>query len=388
MSYYRPRAAVALAGCCCFMDLYSPQALLPMLAREFNAGVTDVGLLISATSFAIALIAPFSGTAADVLGRKRVIASAMFVLVIPMALIGLAANLHAMIVWRFIQGLLLPPIFAVTVAYVSEEFSSAEAVTVTGIFTSGSAVGGFLGRALTGVLAQALGWRSAFLILAGLTVIAAVGVAVLLPREQRFVRAENLERSFRQMLRHLRNPRLVGTFGVGFSVLFSFIATFTYVNFRLAAPPFSLSTAALGAIFVVYLLGAAITPWLGHAVQRVGRRDVAFVTVAIWAVGLLLTLAPTLAVIIAGLALAAACGITYQTMSTSFVAQTAGEGRSAAVGLYVTSFYLGGSVGGVLPGLTWEWAGWPGAVAMVLAILAFVTAMVALYWPGKSRDAV
>ncbi len=366
------------------MDLYSPQALLPMLAREFDAGVTDVGLLISATSFAVALIAPFSGTVADVLGRKRVIATAMFVLVIPMALIGLSAGLHQMIAWRFVQGLLLPPIFAVTIAYVTEEFSGPEAVTVTGIFTSGSAVGGFLGRFLTGVLAQELGWRSAFVILAGLTLVCAAGVTILLPRERRFVRAENLGRSGRQMLRHLRNKRLLATYGIGFSVLFSFIATFTYVNFRLAAPPFGLSTAALGAIFVVYLVGAAVTPWLGHAFQRLGRRTVAFASVALWACGLVLTLAPSLPVIIVGLAFAAACGITYQTMSTSFVAQTAAEGRSAAVGLYMTSFYLGGSVGGVLPGLTWSSAGWPGAVAMVLTILAFVAAMVALYWPAKT----
>lgn len=383
MHYFRPRAAVALAGCCCFMDLYSPQALLPMLSREFNAGVTDVGLLISATSFAVALIAPFSGTAADVLGRKRIIVSAMTVLVIPMALIGFAADLHEMIVWRFLQGLLLPPIFAVTVAYVSEEFAGAEAVTVTGIFMSGSAIGGFLGRFLTGVLTDALGWRDAFHILAAITLFCAAGVAALLPRERRFVRAENLGRSFRQMLRHLRSRRLLGTFGVGFSVLFSFIATFTYVNFRLAAPPFGLSTAALGSIFFVYLLSAAITPWLGHAVQRFGRRTVAFTAVAIWAAGLVLTLAPSLVVILVGLALAAACGTTYQTMSTSFVAQTAGEGRSAAVGLYVTSFYLGGSVGGVLPGVTWDYAGYAGAVAMVLVVLLFVTSMVALYWPSK-----
>jgi predicted MFS family arabinose efflux permease len=96
-----------------------------------------------------------------------------------------------------------------------------------------------------------------------------------------------------------------------------------------------------------------------------------------------LTLAPSLALIILGLALAAACGTTFQAMSTSFVAQTAGEGRSAAVGLYTTSFYLGGSVGGVLPGLSWTYAGYPGAVAMVLAILAFMTLMAALYWPAK-----
>ena len=58
------------------------------------------------------------------------------------------------------------------------------------------------------------------------------------------------------MLRHLRNPRLLATYAVGFGTLFNFIALFTYVNFLLAAPPFNLSPTLLGAIFVTYLAGA------------------------------------------------------------------------------------------------------------------------------------
>ena len=65
------------------------------------------------------------------------------------------------------------------------------------------------------------------------------------------------------MLRHLRNPRLVATYAVGFCVMFSLLGTFTYVNFYLAAPPFGLSTAALGLLFVVYLVGAVVTPTRG-----------------------------------------------------------------------------------------------------------------------------
>ena len=38
---------------------------------------------------------------------------------------------------------------------------------------------------------------------------------------------------------------------------------FTYVTFHLSEPPYSLSTAALGWLFVVYLVGAAVTPLAG-----------------------------------------------------------------------------------------------------------------------------
>ena len=69
------------------------------------------------------------------------------------------------------------------------------------------------------------------------------------------------------MLAHLRNPRLLATYAVGFGVLFNFIATFTYLSFHLAAPPFNKSPAFLGSIFVVYLVGLG-----GGAVARPRHR--------------------------------------------------------------------------------------------------------------------
>ena len=128
---------------------------------------------------------------------------------------------------------------------------------MTGIYLSAASFGGFLGRFLTGVLADWVGWRAAFLVDAGLTLVCALGVIVLLAQERRFVRASNLAAATQQMLRHLRNPQLIATYVVGFGVLFNFIAVFTYVNFLLAAPPFNLSAAFLGSIFVVYLVGTA-----------------------------------------------------------------------------------------------------------------------------------
>src|ERR1700754_4301108 len=106
--------AIATAGFCAFLNLYSPQALLPALAREFGVGAAAISTVMTASTLAIALTAPFTGAVADVLGRKRVIAAAMLAVVIPVVCVALATDVPALIVWRFIQGLLLPPIFAVT----------------------------------------------------------------------------------------------------------------------------------------------------------------------------------------------------------------------------------------------------------------------------------
>src|SRR5262245_49916570 len=114
-------AAVAVAGFCAFLNLYSPQALLPTLAREFGAGAAEISSIMTASTLAIAITAPFTGALADLLGRKRVITAAMLAVVVPMIGAAFAGDVASLVLWRFLQGMLLPPIFAVTVAYIGDE---------------------------------------------------------------------------------------------------------------------------------------------------------------------------------------------------------------------------------------------------------------------------
>ena len=54
-----------------------------------------------------------------------------------------------------------------------------------------------------------------------------------------------------------------------------------------------------------------------------------------------------------GLALASAGTFLSQSAATNFVAQHAEGARSAAVGLYTTWYYMGGSAGAVVPAALW-----------------------------------
>jgi len=372
--------AVAAAGFCAFLNLYSPQALLPVLAREFGVGPAEISAIMTASALAIALSAPFTGAVADVLGRKRVIAVAMLAVTVPMAGAAFASDVPALIGWRFLQGLLLPPIFAVTVAYIGDEWPPAEVAAAAGIYITGSSLGGFCGRFVPGVLGDLIGWRGAFFSLACLSLAGALIVIALLPAEKNFMRSGGMGASARQMLDHLRNPQLLTTYAIGFGVLFNFIAVFTYVSFHLAAEPYRFSSTLLGTIFITYLVGAVLAPMTGWMIARLGRRAFMLAAIAAWACGALITLVPSIAAIVTGLILCAGCGMLCQTVSTSYVTSIAKKGRSSAVGLYVTSFYTGGSVGAFLPGLAWRSGGWPACIIMVVAMLAVMALIAALAW--------
>jgi hypothetical protein len=48
--------------------------------------------------------------------------------------------------------------------------------------------------------------------------------------------------------------------------------------------------------------------------------------------------------------------------------------------MYICSYYIGGTVGGVLPGLLWMYGGWPGCVALVILILLVAGSAAVFGW--------
>ena len=290
--------ALFIAGFATFINLYATQPLLPEFRRIFSASELMVSLTVSAPVLAVMLVAPLVGLMADAVGRKRVIVAAILGLAVPTALTATAANLYQLIIWRFLQGLFVPGIIAVAMAYISEESPRRSVGSTMAIYVTGTVVGGFSGRFITGIVAHHWGWRASFVVLGVLTLAGAVATWRILPRARKFVPQNSAAALLRSLLSHLHNPQLLATYAVGSSVLFCMVAAFTYVNFYLADKPFYLGPAALAMIFAVYLVGAAITPVAGRILDRVGYRSALMGATGIVATGMLLTLVHYVPVII------------------------------------------------------------------------------------------
>jgi len=339
-----------------------------MLAGIFHVSSTVISLMITASTVGVALAAPIMGRVADRIGRKRVIVLSALVLGAATALLATSTSLAMLLSWRFIQGIATPGVFSVTTAYVHDEWPPHRAASAIAAYVSGTIIGGFSGRVIVGFVAEHWGWHWAFALLGCISLVISGYLALRLPKESGFTRPETHVNAFDAIAGHLRNPRLMAAYTIGFCVLFTQIAIFTYITFHLAAPPFLLSPAFLGSIFVVYLAGAAITPLAGRRIDKSGHVQMLIVAAVLGSAGALITLIPNLWVVIAGLALCS-CGVFIsQTSATSFVGTAAKQNRALALGLYVTFYYAGGSFGGVAPGWLWTSFGWAGCVALVVIV--------------------
>jgi predicted MFS family arabinose efflux permease len=367
-----------LAGFAAFLDLYSTQPLLPMLARTFHASNLAVSLTVTAPTMAVAFAAPYVGRLADRLGLRTVIVGSAFALAAATMLAATAANLPQLIAWRFAQGVVTPGLFASTIAYIHQEWPSSRTGRATAAYVSGTVVGGVTGRLLGGLMAADVSWPSSFVVLSLVGFATAGALWWSLPPERRgghsFTGRTAVWRA------HLRNPKLLATYAVGFGMLCTQVAMFTYVPFLLAAPPFSLSTAALGSIFLTYLVGAAVTPFAGSGIDAFGHRAVLVAALGLCAIGSLLTLTSFLPLIAVGLSIFATGVFFAQASSSSHVAHHAEHDRALAIGMYATAYYLGGSVGGSVPAAMWNRGGWPACVGFILAVETVILAIAWNFW--------
>jgi len=380
--------AVCISGIFAFLNLYSTQPLLPLFTHFFHASETMVGLTVSASTFAVALAAPLFGAFTERLSRKRVIVASVMALAIPTLLAATSPGLHTLIFWRFVQGLALPGIFATIITYVGEEWRRDSIALVMSFYVSSTAMGGFLGRYISGIVADSFGWRWSFVVLGILTLIGAAMIARWLPPESPRAphHAIGSAHGLRVTLSHFRNSRLLATYTVGFGMLFTLVATFTYVTFYLAAPPFRLSTVGLSNLFAIYLIGLAVTPLGGVLITRVGMRRGILFAIGCCFLGEILTLSHSLwIVVLLGLGLVCTGVFMAQSTAASYLRMAAPAGaRVSAAGLYLSCYYIGGTVGGVVPGWIWKFGRWHACVGLTECVLVAILIAALAGWSNAA----
>lgn len=325
------------------------------------------GLSVSVVVLMIALVSIPYGSISDVVGRKPVMVTSLFLLTVPTFLCAFAPTFPLFLVFRGLQGALIPGVTAIAVAYLGDAYPAAELGPKVGGWIAASVAGGLTGRVVSGLLAAWIDWRAPFVLFAFLTLLAALGLARSLPRAPGG--SPRLTLAGPELRRHLGNRRLLGAFVIGGTVFFCFIGIFTYLPYYLTAAPFHLSAAFVSSIYLVYAAGIVTSLASGRLAHRFGGMRVMAVGLAIAAAGVGGTLWPSIPAIVASLIVLCVGMFTVQSTAPAFVNANAPRGKGAAGALYVAAYYLGATLGSSLPGYAWQAWGWPGVAGSCVAAL-------------------
>jgi YNFM family putative membrane transporter len=363
----RAATAVFLAGLAVFATLYAPQALLPELSRSFGVSPTASTLAISISTGALAVGLLVLGPLSDRRGRTPVLHAALAAAAVLAVLLALTPVWWLFLVLRGLQGFALAGLPAVAVAYLREELHPSVSSRAIGLYVSGTALGGLIGRLLTGFLTDLGGWRAALGGAAALAVGCAVAVRLLLPPSRRFSPVTREGPLLRQLAAGFTDPALLALYGVAALLMGGFVAVYNAGTFRLESAPYALSPALASLVFLAYLLGSVSSPTAGWLADRRGRRVVVPGAVAVMAGGIAVTLLEPLWCVVVGMCVLTIGFFAAHGVANGWVAiraQLGGRAVGQAASLYSFWYYVGSSVGGTLAGRAWQDAGWPGVALL------------------------
>jgi YNFM family putative membrane transporter len=357
-----------------FAVMYSTQAILPTISDAFDVTPSQAGLTVSVVVLCLAVGAWAWGPLSDRWGRKRSLVLASALVVLPTVGAASAPTFETLLVFRGLQGLCMPGLLTVGVPYVTEAFAP-RVGRAMGFYLSSLVAGGMIGRIGVALLTDAVGWRWA---IGGLAVLPLAGSVILyrsLPDRPSPARAGGI-------LGQLRNPRVLRAAVVGSSFFFTFVGTFSYVVYRLEAPPFDYGTVAGSAVFGLWLLGFS-TPVVGRLVDRHGWRRLGAVAAGLCVAGTLLTLPAHISTLVVGLGLFALGNFSGVTAAQIGVATSTRVDRGAASAVYFSCYYASGALGAYVPGLAWQAWGWDGVVALVAGAMVVAATALAVKLPAR-----
>lgn len=363
--------AMLFAGFSTFSLLYAVQPLLPLFAAQYRLSAEGASLAVSLATGPLAIGIVAAGLASDRLGRRPLMVAAMFAAGALTLAAAAAPGWWALLALRLLTGLALAGVPAVAMAYVAEEVDAASVGAAMGLYIAGSAIGGMGGRLAASLVADAAGWRWALAVVGLAALAMAEAFRRLAPPSRRFaarpVHPRHVTHDLAALLRDRAIPLL---YAEGFLLMGLFVTLYNYAGFRLMAPPYSLGQAAVGAVFLLYLLGSWSSAWFGARAGRLGRRRVFWQPVVIAIAGIALTAASPLPLVVAGIGLATVGFFGGHSIASAWVGRRAGERRGAGASWYLCCYYLGSSVLGSAGGIAWSRAGWPGITLFCLALSA------------------
>src|SRR6202451_3751270 len=184
-AFSAPRVRIVFTGLMLVMFLAALDSTivataLPTIVGDLG-GLTKLSWVTSAYLLAQTAVTPLYGKLGDLLGRKRVLQSAVIVFLIGSALCGLSQSMIELIAFRAVQGLGAGGLIVLVQATVGDIVSPRERGRYQGLFGAVCGVASVPGPLRGGVIVEHLSWRWIFYVNLPIGLLALGVIATTLP---------------------------------------------------------------------------------------------------------------------------------------------------------------------------------------------------------------
>lgn len=360
-------------------NCYYNQPLLELIRNDIGISEQHANLITVVTQVGYALGLCFIIPMGDLFSRRRIIVVNMMMATLMALVIGLAQNVWMIWGASLVIGAssVIPQIFIP----IAGQFSApANKSRNMGIVLSGLLTGILASRVLSGFIGEWMGWREMFFIAAVLMVMCMMITLMMLPQMKR-----NFEGSYPALMHSvwkiyathplLRLYSIRAAFGFG-----SMLAIWSCMAFHLADAPFHAGSDMVGMLGACGIAGALVASDMGKYVPRFGVHRFslvgAWLQIGAWLIAYIggsSYIGLIVAIILVDI------GLQCQQLSnqSGCIQQVPGAANRANT-IFMTTYFIGGSLGTLCAGIGWKLAGWLG-VSIVGILFACCSLTITLF---------
>lgn len=360
-------AGLTVANC------YYNQPLLEMIRHDMGVSQHAANLITVVTQIGYALGLCFLIPMGDLYSRRRIIVINMSVAAVMAVIIAFAQKVW--IVWgaSLLLGAcsVIPQFFIPIAGQYSEKKNKGRNM---GIVLSGLLTGILASRVVSGYVGEWLGWREMFIIAALIMIVCLILTLKIMPQID-----SNYVGTYRGLMKsvfhivasnaRIRLYAIRAAFSFG-----SMMAIWSCLAFRLAQAPFFSGSEMVGTLGMCGIAGALAASGLGKLVNQWGIRKLslygACLQLVAWTTAYLFGdtyMGLIVAIILVDIGLQC-----LQLSNQSGCIQEIPEASNRANTIFMTTYFIGGSLGTYCAGLAWTHEGWMGVCA-VGAVLAGIS---------------
>lgn len=361
-------------------NLYYNQPLLNMIRHELGVSEFKTNLIAMVTQIGYAIGLLFIVPLGDLYQRKKIILTNFILLIFSLLTIALAQDINLILIASFVTGVcsMIPQIFIPIASQFSRPENKGRNV---GIVISGLLTGILASRVVSGFIGELFGWREMYFIAAGMMLVCAIIVLKVLPDIQPNFKGKysDLMKSLLTLLKEF--PQL-GIYSVRAALNFgSFLAMWSCLAFKMGQAPFFANSNVIGLLGLCGIAGALTASFVGKYVKRVGVRRFNFIGCGLILLAwLLLFTGENIYIgIIAGIIIIDIGMQCIQLSNQTSVFYLCPQASNRINTIFMTTYFIGGSLGTFLAGTFWHWYGWHGVI-LIGAILTGTSLLITIFY--------
>jgi MFS transporter, DHA1 family, inner membrane transport protein len=247
--------------------------MMPLMARDLDLGIPQVGYLVSLYAAAMATGGPLLTLLLGTQPPKRAIYLLYAIFILGESLGALSYSYGQLVVSRLVTGAVSGAFFGIAIGMCGRLVPPGLAIRAVAIVLAGIMVGTILGLPLASLVGEHYGWRASFWLVVALALLGVLGSAALLPALPAAARI-----SLSQELAAFRNRSLWYVYSTSFCVIGATYAAFSYlVPILTQVAGFASSSVSL----LLFVYGIAMLLGNHLVAMLAGRRNILILAIGL-----------------------------------------------------------------------------------------------------------